>query len=608
MSEQTKQSSNAIPPVGPRRGGPDARITAAEKPKNLKQTFKKLWRYLSNYKGKMVLVFFIVAFTTFSNLISTRLVGVAIDDYISKGDFEGLAKIIILLLVIYVLSSVFTYLQTQLSVNLSQSCVFKIREDVFNKLQQLPLNFFDTRSRGDIMSRVTNDIDNISNALNTSLAQIFSSVLTIIGIVIFMLLTSPVLTLVVFVTLPLLFLLTRAITKRSRVLFKDQQRVLGQLNGKIEEDISGQRVIKVFSKEDDETEAFEKLNQELKIIGARAQILSGTMGPCSTFINSLTYGLITVVGASLCLQGKIRIGEITSFLIYSRQFSRPFNEMANQYNLLISAVAGAERVFEILEQDIETPDKEGAVELNDVKGDVVFNNVDFSYVEGVPILSDICLEAKAGQTIALVGPTGAGKTTIINLLTRFYDIQDGTITIDGKDIFDIKRRSLRECLGIVLQDTYLFSGSIMENIRYGRPDATDNEVKQAAMLAMAHDFIQRLTNGYDTELSEDSDLLSQGQKQMLAIARAILANPSILILDEATSNVDTRTEVKIQQAMLNLMKNRTSFVIAHRLSTIKNADLIAVINQGRIIEKGTHQELLDKKGFYYNLYMTQFSS
>ena len=427
--------------------------------------------------------------------------------------------------------------------------------------------------------------------------------MTIIGIFIFMLVLNPILTVVTVATIPFLFLMTKFITKRSRVYFVKQQVALGALNGNIEEVISGQKVVKTFVKEKYELEKMEVLNQELKKVGTNAQIFSGFMGPCSTFINSCSYALIVVVGA---LVG-ITPGVITSFLIYSRQFGRPFNEIATQYNTLLSAVAGAERVFTVMEQLPEPADDEDAIELKDINGRVDFDDVCFSYEEGHPILKNINLYAKSGQTIALVGPTGAGKTTIINLLTRFYDIQSGSIKIDGTDIRKIKRNSLRETLGIVLQDSYLFTGTIMENIRYGRLDATDEEVIEAAKLAQAHEFIRRLNNGYDTELSEDTDTLSQGQKQMIAIARTILADPKILVLDEATSNVDTRTEVKIQRAMLNLMEGRTSFVIAHRLSTIRNADLIAVLKDGEIIERGNHTELLEKKGFYYSLYMNQFS-
>lgn len=595
-------------PTPPMHGGRHARGLPVQKPKDIRKTLKKLWKYLSVYKIKLFLVFLFVTLTTIANLVSTRLIGVAIDSYIIKADVQGLLRIVFVLLALYVCCSLFTWLQMTLCVNIAQFTVSEIRRDLFDRLQSLPLKYFDTHTHGEIMSRITNDVDNIANSLNVSLSQAVQSFLSIIGTFVFMLLISPVLTLINLVTIPLLTILTSFVTKHSRKYFKEQQKVLGQLNGKIEEVISGQKVVKVFVKEQGEIEEFSRYNKNLNEIGIKAQIFSGVIGPISTLINNIGYGLVAVVGGVLSLFGIIEFGSITSFLIYSKHFGRPFNELASQYNMLLSAIAGAERVFEVIEQKPEPPDEADAVELKDVTGRVSFENVYFEYENENPILKNINLDVKPGQTIALVGPTGAGKTTIINLLTRFYDIQKGSIAIDNTDITHIKRDSLRSTLGIVLQDTYLFSGTIMENIRYGRLNASDSEVKNAAVLSNAHEFIRRLPNGYDTVLSEDDDSLSQGQKQMLAIARAILADPAILILDEATSNVDTRTEVKIQQAMLNLMKGRTSFVIAHRLSTIRNADMIVVINDGTVIEKGTHSELLSKKGFYYNLYMNQFAA
>ncbi len=573
------------------------------KPKNLKKTLLKLWQYIRVHKIKLFIVFGFVITSTLINLTATRLIGSAIDDFILPRDFDGLKRRIILLGVIYLFSAFFSWGQMQLSVNLAQNTVSDIRKDLFEKLQSLPLKFFDTTPRGDIMSRITNDVDTISNALNVSITQLISSILTIVGIFGFMLFSSAKLTVVVVLTVPILLAATHFITSRSRIFFKRQQKVLGDLNGVIEESITGQKVVKVFVKEKDIINNMNALNSELKDVGVKSQVFSGIMGPVSTFINSLSYGVVAIVGALL----KLPLGVITSFLLYSRQFARPFSEISQLLNTILSAVAGAERIFDIMELENEPADAKNAVELTDVKGRVAFENVDFSYVEGQPILKGIDLYAEPGQTIALVGPTGAGKTTIINLLTRFYDIQKGRISIDGKDITQIKRNSLRENLGIVLQDTYLFSGTIAENIGYGNLNATLPQIKEAAILANAHEFIRRLPQGYNTVLSEDTDTISQGQKQMLAIARTILADPSILILDEATSNVDTRTEVKIQQAMLTLMKGRTSFVIAHRLSTIRNADLIAVLRDGEIIERGSHKQLMEKQGFYYQLYMNQFS-
>ena len=591
-------------PSGMPRGSRGDRGRPVEKPKNMGKTLKKLWAYVGRHRLKLYTVITFVIASTLINLKGTSMIGTAIDNYILPGDFYGLRRMLMRLLVVYVLSAVFNWTQLRFSVNLAQHTVSDIRQDLFEKLQVLPLKFFDTTPRGDIMSRITNDVDTISNALNVSITQFISSLVTIIGIIGFMLYLSPLLTLVVVVTVPILLTATHIITKHSRVFFKQQQKTLGELNGIVEENITGQKVIKVFVKENDVKEKLNASNRELRDVGVKAQLFSGIMGPLSTFINSISYGFVAVMGALF----NVPLGIITSFLLYSIQFARPFSEIAQLFNSLLSAVAGAERIFDIMAVEPEPADSKNAVELTDIKGRVDFENVDFSYVEGTPILKNINLYAKPGQTIALVGPTGAGKTTIINLLTRFYDIQKGKISIDGTNITDIKRASLRRNLGIVLQDTYLFSGTIYDNIAYGRPDATEAQVKEAAMLANAHEFIRRLPQGYNTVLSEDSDTISQGQKQMLAIARTILANPAILILDEATSNVDTRTEVKIQQAMLTLMKGRTSFVIAHRLSTIRNANLIAVIKDGEITERGDHNELMQKHGFYYDLYMNQFSN
>ncbi len=591
----------------PKMSKRNARMMNFKKPKNTKATIKRLWNLLAGQRIKIIAVAVFVALSTICTLLGTRLLGVAIDDFISMSDFDGLLKLLFFLTIIYVAGAVLNRVQLLLSVKISQTVVTDLRKQLFEKFQTLPLKFFDTTAHGDLMSRATNDIDTVANSLNTSISQAISSLITIIGSLVFMVILSPILTIVAIISLPVLFLITSFITKRSKKYFKRQQDVLGDLNGKIEEIIPSQKVIKAFVKEEDEIKEFEKLNKELNKTGINAQIFSGLMGPVSTMINGINYALISCAGAVLAINKLITVGDITSFVMYTKQFARPFNELANQYNMLILAVVGAERVFEVLDQTPEPADAENAVALKDIKGEVVFNNVTFSYTEEKTILKNVNLTAKPGQTIALVGPTGAGKTTIINLLTRFYDIQQGKISIDGINITDIKRNSLRQSLGIVLQDTYLFTGTIQDNIKYGRLNASDGEIKEAAILANAHEFIHRLPNGYDTILTEDDDTLSQGQKQMIAIARAILADPSILILDEATSNVDTRTEVKIQKAMLNLMEGRTSFVIAHRLSTIRNADLIAVINDGIIIERGNHKELLSQKGFYYNLYMNQFN-
>jgi len=583
------------------------RMTNIKKPKNTKKTLKRLWNLLADQKINLIAVAVFVIISTILTLLGTRLIGVAIDEFISQGNFGGLFKMLLFLVFLYIISAILNRVQIILSVKISQTVVTDLRRQLFEKFQTLPLKFFDTRAHGDLMSRATNDIDTIANSLNISLSQAISSFITIIGSLFFMITLSLILTIVTLVSLPILFIITSFITKRSKIYFKKQQDVLGDLNGKIEEIIPSQKVVKVFVKENDEIREFEKLNKKLNEAGINAQIFSGLMGPVSTLINGINYALISLAGGVLAINKLITIGDITSFVMYTKQFARPFNELANQYNVLLLAIVGAERVFDILDQSPEPADEKDAVELKNVKGEVVFNNVTFSYTKEKVILKNINLSAKPGETIALVGPTGAGKTTIINLLTRFYDIQKGEISIDGINITNIKRNSLRQSLGIVLQDTYLFTGTIRDNIKYGRLNAKESEIKEAAVLANAHDFIHRLPDGYDTILTEDDDTLSQGQKQMIAIARAILADPSILILDEATSNVDTRTEVKIQKAMLNLMKGRTSFVIAHRLSTIRNADLIAVINDGEIIERGNHKQLISQKGFYYNLYINQFN-
>lgn len=592
---------------GPGFGRGPFRFGAAAKPKDLKGTIKRLWAYLSKYKLSIIIVFAMVIVNSILSVISPLFIKKAIDDYIVPKNFKGLISVIIAMVVVYILNSLFSYLQGYAMMKISQRMIFDMRNDLFSKLQTLPLKVFDTRAHGDLMSRLTNDIDVISNTVNASLVQIFSSVITLVGTAIVMIFLSPILTLLTLLIIPIMMLLTGAIAKRTAAYFLQQQTALGRLNGLIEEDITGQKVIKVFTREQKEIEKFISTNEELRKSSIMAQIFAGVMGPLMNVLNNLTFAMIAVAGGYLALKRVITIGAIASFIQYSRQFTRPINELANQFNQIQSAVASAERVFEIMDESPEKEDVQDAIELKDIKGEVEFKNVWFSYKEGEPVLKDVSFHAKPGQTIALVGPTGAGKTTIVNLLTRFYDIDRGQILVDGVDIRNIKRSSLRSNLGIVLQDTYLFSEPVIENIRYGRLSATDEEVKNAARFANADRFIRHLPHGYDTVLSDGGSDLSQGQRQLLAIARAILSDPAILILDEATSNIDTRTERLVQDAMLKLMQGRTSFVIAHRLSTIKNADVILVINDGRIIERGTHKELLKQKGFYYNLYMSQFA-
>lgn len=589
-------------------GGPNhAAMMAHGKPAKTRQTILRLCKYLIKFWPLILIAVVCNLITTVGTVFATRLIGVAIDQYISVFDFDGLFKICITLLVFYGTSSLATWLQSYLMLKVGQETVTTLRSEIFDKFQRLPLSYFDKTTHGELMSRVTNDVDNVSQMLNNSVSQILQSILTIIGTFFMMVYLSIPLTVATVVTVPIMMVTTKWVTKHSRKYFKDKQERLGDLNGHIEEIISGQKVVKVFCREEEEIKKFDQFNKKLLDVSVRAEIFSGSIGPIMTALNNMTYAVVVAVGGILMVTGgAMTLGTISNFIIYSKQFARPLTELANQVNMIMSAMAGAERVFEVLDETEEEPDTDDAYEMGEIEGDVVLTDVNFSYEKGHPILKNVNLYARPGQTIAFVGPTGAGKTTIINLLTRFYDIDSGTITIDGHDIYKTTRNSLRSALSIVLQDTYLFTDSIKENIRYGRLDATDEEIKEAAKLANAHEFIRRLPDGYDTLLTDGGGNLSQGQRQMISIARAILANPSVLILDEATSSVDTRTEVKIQEAMHNLMKGRTNFVIAHRLSTIKDADLIAVVNHGEIIERGNHQQLMEKKGFYYNLYTNQF--
>ncbi|AKF94265.1 ABC transporter ATP-binding protein [Brevibacillus laterosporus] len=581
------------------------------KPKNSMEALKRLWGYLREQRWSLFLVFFLVLVSSGFALMGPLLIGKAIDSMgITTGQvqFSLLAKIVGSLIIVYILGALASWLQTYLMASVSQKTVKSMRKDIFDKVQTLPLRFFDERPRGDLMSRLTNDVENINNTLSQATTQIFSSLITVIGAVGMMLMLSPSLTLVSLVVVPLGLFITKKIAERTRKLFLEQQTELGQLNGYIEEMISGQRVVKAFNREQQTVDQFAEKNQRLKKVGAQAQVFSGIIPPLMNAINNLSFALVAGIGGYMAVQGVITIGIITAFLNYSKQFARPLNEMANQFNMLQSAFAGAERVFEVLDEEPEFADQAVAQSLEQVEGKVEFKDVTFGYKPDKPVLQEINLIAEPGQMIALVGPTGSGKTTIVNLLMRFYDVQQGSVIVDGRDIRQIDKENLRSSIGMVLQDTYLFAGTVIENIRYGRLDATDEQVMYAARMANAHSFIERLPEGYHTKLTEDASNISQGQRQLLTIARAILADPSILILDEATSSIDTRTEMQIQKALKVLMQGRTSFVIAHRLSTIQEADQILVINQGEIIERGNHKELLEQQGFYYNLYHTQFKN
>jgi ATP-binding cassette subfamily B protein len=577
-----------------------------EKAEDALGTVLRIWGYLRKQGWALLVSLILVTISSLLGLLGPYLMGVAVDQFILEGDVAGLARTVLLMLGIYAVTSLVFWLQSYVMSAASQQAVRDIRNDLFEKLQTLSLRFFDQRTHGELMSRLTNDVENISNVLSSSVTQLVSSGLSLVGVAVMMFVINVRLAIVSLITLPMMALISRWISKRTRKGFRDQQERLGDLNGIIEESVTGQRVIKAYVREQVVIDEFDETNDALVEAATRAQIFAGTMGPLSNFVNNVGFAIVAGAGGWMAVQNVATVGTIVSFVNYARRFTRPLNQIANLYNQIQSAIAGAERVFEVLDETPELADEADAVPLQEIRGDVRFEDVCFGYEADVPVLKHVDLHAEPGQMIALVGPTGAGKTTIVNLLTRFYDIDSGEILIDGIDIRDAKIADLRRSLGIVLQDTYLFATTVMENIRYGRLDASDEEVVAAAKLANADQFIHRLPKGYETELSERGSNLSQGQRQLLAIARALLADPRILILDEATSSVDTRTEKNIQEAMLRLMEGRTSFVIAHRLSTIREADKILVVNDGEIIERGTHMVLLDARGFYYNLYVSQF--
>lgn len=601
-------------PGGPKRGpgGPHGARLTAEKPKDAKNTLKKLIAYIGRNKYLFFALLIVMLIITLLNLAAPSLQQKAIDFIKIKNgklyvNFDGMVKMLAVLVVVYLLSSVFTYLQALFSAKLSQYTVKTMRRDLFEDLVRLPIKYLDTHRHGDIMSRMTNDVENISTTISQSIGSLISGVLTVIGSLVIMMIYSPLLTLISLSTIFLTIFVSGFLTKYMKKYFVKQQILLGRLNGHVEEMVVGFKTVASYNKEADAVEEFRKMSDDLKKTGIRAQVYGGVMGPCMNFISNFGFILIAAFGGWLAIKGSITIGTIQAFILYSKQFSRPINEIANQYANIQTAIAGAERIFEVMETDKERDGGTASFEVSDVKGDISFKNIRFSYVPEKPVLKGLDLEVKAGQKIAIVGATGSGKTTIVNLLTRFYGIDGGEITVDGKSIYDIPKDSLRKAIAIVLQDTVLFSDTIEENIRYGRADAALEEIKKAAEFANADEFIERLPEGYKTQLSEGGSNLSQGQRQLLSIARAVLADPKILILDEATSSVDTRTEMNIQSAMVALMKNRTSLIIAHRLSTIRDADKIVVIDGGRVAESGSHETLLAQKGCYYRLYQTQFA-
>ncbi|MEH7884785.1 ABC transporter ATP-binding protein [Bacillus sp. JJ1609] len=578
---------------------------AGQQSRGLGSTVKRIWSYLADHRSLIMLVLLMVLASSGLGLLGPFLIGWGIDEYLAKETTDGFIWLLFGLAAVYVLHSLSLWLQSYWMIGIAQKTVYTMRRQLFRHFHKLPIDFFNKRQHGELMSRVTNDIENVSSTLNSSVIQIFSSLLTLVGTLVVMIWLSPLLTIVTMVIVPVMFWGMKWITNRTGKLYKEQQRRLGEMNGYIEETISGQKIIKSFSQENKVIEEFRIKNKELKQSGYWAQTFTGFIPKLMNMLNNLSFTLVAAVGGYFALKDMVSIGTIVIFTEYARQFTRPLNDLSNQFNTLLSAVAGADRVFDILDTDEEAIDENAAADLPEIKGKVEFKQVSFSYEKGGDTVSNLSFKAKPGDSIALVGPTGAGKSTIINLISRFYEPDSGAIFIDGHDSKKIKRESLRQQMAFVLQDSFLFQGSIRENIRYGRLDASDEEVEKAAKAANAHSFIKRLPNGYDTELKQDDAGISQGQKQLLSIARAILADPSILILDEATSSIDTITELKIQEALQHLMRGRTTFIIAHRLNTIKNADQIIVIESGHIIEKGSHKELLGQKGFYHGLFTSQ---
>ena len=599
------------PMGGPRRG------MTTEKAKNFKETTKKLIKnYLSKYKVALIIVMIFAIGSTIFTIVGPKILGNATTEIfnglvnkLSGGsgiDFGKVGVILLGLLGLYILSALFSLVQGFTMTGVSQKLTYNLRNDIAKKINKLPMNYFDKKTHGEVLSIITNDIDTLSMNLNQSITQIITSVCTIIGILIMMFSISWQMTLISLIILPIAGVLVKIIVSKSQKYFKAQQDYLGHVNGQVEEIYGGLNIVKVFNAEEKVDKEFEKANETLYHSAWKSQFLSGLIHPVMNFIGNVGYVGVAVAGGYLAINGTITVGNIQSFIQYNRQFVQPINQIAQISSMLQSMVAAAERIFEFLEQDEEENIAKGNIDTSKLEGNIIFDHVKFGYDPNKAIINDFNCNVKNGQKIAIVGPTGAGKTTMVKLLMRFYDVNSGAILVDGHNIKDFERGKLRKMFGMVLQDTWLFGGTVKDNIKYGKEDATDDEVIRAAKAAHVHHFIKTLPNGYNSILNEESSNVSAGQKQLLTIARVILANPKILILDEATSSIDTRTEIQIQDAMDNLMKGRTSFIIAHRLSTIKNADLILVMNHGDIVEQGTHEELLERGGFYSDLYNSQF--
>jgi len=623
--EQRRPQPGGMQGGGPMgRGGWGAMGRPVEKAKDFRGTLKRLFRYFVPQKNLLLVVLVTAILGTTFNIVGPKILGLATTklfegfyaDYLAalrhrSGpgiDFTYIGTILLILLGLYIISSIFLYIQQYVMAGVAQRTVYRLRREVDEKLSRLPLKYFDSRTHGEILSRAVNDMDNISSTLQQTVTQLITSLVTAIGVIIMMLLISWQLSLIVLLTLPLSLLVTVGIAKRSQTYFRNQQRALGRLNGHVEEMYTGHKIVKAFGREKQSTAEFAELNDTLYQAGWRAQFMSGMIMPLMRSIGNLGYVFVAVIGGIMVTQGSIQIGDVQAFIQYTQQFTQPIIQLANFANVIQSTIASAERIFELLDESEEVPETVDAQVIAPAAvGAVQFEHVRFGYKEDAMLMEDMNIEVQPGQMIAVVGPTGAGKTTLVNLLMRFYEVNAGRILVDGVDITQIKRGALRRTFGMVLQDTWLFNGTIRDNIAYGRENATEEEIVRAARAANANHFIRTLPDGYNTVLNEEATNISQGQRQLLTIARAFLADPEILILDEATSSVDTRTEIQIQKAMTELMKGRTNFVIAHRLSTIRDADLILVMNHGTIIEKGTHKELLAQNGFYADLYNSQFT-